>query len=170
VGVKRYAGLLLVGGALLATTAAVTLYEGDARTWAFRIVVAAVGLVAVRALARWHQAHPPAPDPLRRPRRTWLPRRRTLASTRRGSERVLHLATVGAGDAHRGLRPLLQEIADERLRAHHGVSLEEPRAASLLAPATWELLRPDRPAPHDVRAPGLSPAAIDHLLTDLEIL
>jgi hypothetical protein len=68
------------------------------------------------------------------------------------------------------LRPLLQEIADERLRARHGIALTDAGAADRLAPATWELVRPDRPTPHDLRAEGLTLATIDAALDDLEAL
>jgi hypothetical protein len=70
---------------------------------------------------------------------------------------------------HRGLRPMLQEVADERLRAR-GRSLDDPRVADLFDPLTWDLVRPDRPTPHDLRAAGLAPAEIERVLTDLERL
>jgi hypothetical protein len=164
---KRYAPLAIVVGALAVALAVLLLTEGDRRTIGYRIVIVLVGLGAIRLLFGWHGAHPRPPEPLRRRRWSWRPRR-PHQTARRGSERVLHLATVGAGDAHRGLRPLLQEVADERLRARHGVALTDAGAPALLAPATWAFLDPDRPAPHDLRAAGLTPAAIDDLLTDLE--
>ena len=159
--------LAAAAAAFLGATAVLALAEGDARTWGFRALVVAVGIASVRALVRWHGGHPPAPAPFRRARR----RRRTRGvAPRRGTERVVHLATVSAGDLHRGLRPLLREIADERLRATRGVSIDDPATAEHLAGATWALLRPDRPPPHDVRAPGITDRDLDALLTDLEAL
>jgi hypothetical protein len=159
--------LASLGGALLVLSSP----DDTRRVWGFRAYVAIIGILAVRALVRWIATVPPTvrPEPFRPHRRRWL-RRRPPATTRRGSDRVLHLATFSAGDAHRTLRPLLQEIADERLRADHGLTIDDPAAASRLAPATWELVRPDRPPPHDLRAPGLDPATIDSILTDLEAL
>jgi hypothetical protein len=78
-------------------------------------------------------------------------------------------ATTDAGDLHLRLRPILREIAADGLR-HRGVDLDaEPQAAqTLLAPETWELVRPDRPRPPDAFAPGLRPAQLDAVLDDLE--
>lgn len=155
-----------LGGALLV----LSLADGGDRVWWFRGYVVIVGVLALRALVRWLATLPRTrpPEPFRRHRRHW--RHRQPPPTRRGSDRVLHLATYSAGDAHRGLRPILQEIADERLRARHGIALTDGDAADRLAPATWELVRPDRPTPHALRAPGLTPDAIDALLADLEAL
>jgi hypothetical protein len=47
----------------------------------------------------------------------------------------------------------------------------QPQAAQkLLAPETWELVRPDRPRPDDAFAPGLAPKRLDAVLDDLEAL
>ena len=159
--------LAALGGALVVLSSP----DETRRVWGFRAYVVVIGVLAIRALVRWVATVPPVvrPEPFRRRRRRWL-RRRAPVTTRRGSERIIHLAEFSAGDAHRGLRPLLQEIADERLRAGHGIALDHPAAAARLAPATWELVRPDRPSPHDLRAPGLDPAVIDSILADLEAL
>lgn len=143
--------------------------EGDARVWWFRGYVVLVGVLATRALVLWLEAQPrsPAPPPFRRTRR-W--RRRAVPGPVRPTTRLVHLATFSAGDAHRGLRPALQEVADERLQAHHGLRLDDPAAVSRLAPVTWDLLRPDRPRPHDLRAPGLTLEVIDAIIDDLEHL
>ena len=155
-----------IGGALLVLSSP----DDMRRVWGFRAYVVLIGLLALRALVRWVATVPPVvrPEPFRRRRRSW--RGRAPVTTRRGTDRILHLATFSAGDAHRTLRPLLQEIADERLRAGHGLSLDDPAAATRLAPATWELVRPDRPTPHDLRARGLDPAVLDLILADLEAL
>lgn len=157
--------------ALVGTLILLTSVDDTNRAWWFRGLVAVVGVLVARSYVTWLAALPPVarPEPFRPHRPSWR-RRRTPPSSRRGSDRALHLASFSAGDAHRGLRPLLREIADERMRAHHGVTLDDPAAEALLAPATWELVRPDRPTPHDLRAPGIAPAAIDVLLADLEAL
>jgi hypothetical protein len=59
-------------------------------------------------------------------------------------ERDLTLSAASAGEFHARLRPLLLEIAAARVR--------HPREA--LDAGTWELLRPDQPAPDDRTAPG----------------
>ena len=75
-------------------------------------------------------------------------------------DRVVSAATSHAGDLHLRLRPILREIAADGLR-RRGVELDaQPQAAQqLLAPDTWELVRPDRPRPDDAFARGLAPAA-----------
>jgi hypothetical protein len=109
-----------------------------------------------------------------------------LARRRRGrpaeapAEEAADFARIGravasggasAGDLHLRLRPILREVAIDGLR-RHGVELDaDPaRARQLLAPATWELVRPDRPAPADAFARGLPPAQLDLVLDDLEAL
>jgi hypothetical protein len=161
---------VVVAGSLVGALAVLTFVDDAQRVWWFRGYVAVIGMLAARAVLRWLDALPRIvrPEPFRRKRLRW--RRRPVPPSRRGSERVLHLASFAAGDAHRGLRPILQEIADERLRARYGITLDDPTAQDRLAPATWELVRPDRPVPHDLRAPGVDPDTIDALLTDLEAL
>jgi hypothetical protein len=86
-------------------------------------------------------------------------------------DRVVSGATSHAGDVHLRLRPILREIAADGLR-RSGVELDaQPRAAqALLAPDTWELVRPDRPRPDDAFARGLAPARLNAVLDDLEAL
>ena len=86
-------------------------------------------------------------------------------------DRVVSAATSHAGDLHLRLRPILREIAADGLR-RRGVELDaQPQAAQeLLAPDTWEVVRPDRPRPDDAFARGLAPARLDAILDDLEAL
>lgn len=76
-----------------------------------------------------------------------------------------------AGDVHARLRPLLVEIAAERLLAR-GVSLERTPAAArdVLGEPLWELVRPDRPPPEAPFGPELEPAGLAALLDRLEAL
>jgi hypothetical protein len=85
--------------------------------------------------------------------------------------RAVASGTASAGDLHLRLRPILREVAIDGLR-RHGVELDaDPaRAQQLLAPTTWELVRPDRPAPADAFARGLPAAQLDLVLDDLEAL
>jgi hypothetical protein len=86
-------------------------------------------------------------------------------------DRVVSAATSHAGDLHLRLCPILREIAADGLR-RHGVELDaQPVAAQrLLAPQTWELVRPDRPRPADAFARGVAPKQLDAVLDDLEAL
>jgi hypothetical protein len=85
--------------------------------------------------------------------------------------RAVASGTANAGDLHLRLRPILREVAIDGLR-RRGVELDaDPaRAQELLAPTTWELVRPDRPAPTDAFARGLPTAQLDLVLDDLEAL
>ena len=84
-------------------------------------------------------------------------------------DRAVATATTHAGDLHVRLRPILREIAGEGLR-RRGIDLDaDPVAArALLAPGTWELVRPDRPRPAEPFAPGLTRKELDAVLDELE--
>jgi hypothetical protein len=72
------------------------------------------------------------------------------------------------GQFHHRLRPALRQIADERLRAHHGIGIDDPGAADRLGPEAWALLGPDRRPPEDRRAPGPDEAAMVRVLAAIE--
>jgi hypothetical protein len=59
-------------------------------------------------------------------------------------EREVMLATGSDFDQQLRLRPLLRDIAEHRLWSRRGIALDENpvRAAELLGPEVWELLRP----------------------------
>jgi hypothetical protein len=85
--------------------------------------------------------------------------------------RAVASGTASAADLHLRLRPILRDIATDGLH-RHGVELDaEPaRAQQLLAPVTWEIVRPDRPAPRDAFARGLPADQLDLVIDDLEAL
>jgi hypothetical protein len=74
-------------------------------------------------------------------------------------------------DFHRRLRPILREIAAQRL-AGHGVELDGPAEGirRLLGDEAWDLLRPDRPRPDEHDRRPLDAEGLDRLLTNLERL
>ena len=75
-------------------------------------------------------------------------------------ERDARLAAASAGDFHSRLRPLLWSIVEARTRT--------PREA--LDDDTWELLRPDRPVPADLSAPGVPLRRLAQVVDELEQL
>jgi hypothetical protein len=99
-------------------------------------------------------------------------RRRPIDSTETPLAAELRLSRLSAFHAHVRLRPLISEVAAHRLWSHYGVDLQsEPgRAAELLGPATWELVRPERPPPSDRLARGSSLAELGTIVTELERL
>jgi len=88
-------------------------------------------------------------------------------------EQALYFATVREADLHARIRPVLREVAELRLAARRGISLDgDPAAAAAaLGPDLWELVRarPVRP-PADRTAPGASPAALRAMLDRLEAI
>jgi hypothetical protein len=168
--------------ALLGSLVPLLLLDGPARAWGFRVYVLAVGFLAARAVVRRVDAaaEQTADELMARPFHRARPlaavawglwsrvtgRRRAMPLE--GGALLVNSATLTAGGTHHRLRPVLCAIADERLRARHGISLDDPRAAASFRPASWEILRPDRPAPDDRLGPGLTFDAITAVLDDLE--
>ena len=87
-------------------------------------------------------------------------------------ERELELGIGSAGFAHRRLLPLLRTATAARLASERGVEMARSpeRAAALLGAETWELLRPDRPAPADRHGPGVPRAAVVAAIERIESL
>ena len=84
-------------------------------------------------------------------------------------ERIVVRSGASRLATHTQLRPLVLEIAEARL-ARHGVRLDGEEARRLLGPQAWDLVRPDRPAPPDDRAPGIAPSELQAVLDRLEAL
>lgn len=131
---------------------------------ALTAVAVLVAAGAVRALAA-------TLPPLRRAAVAPGPAAGELSGDRERLDRIVSAATSHAGDLDLRLRPILREIAADGLR-RRGIDLDaQPQAAqALLAPETWELVRPDRPRPRDAFARGLAPARLNAVLDDLEAL
>jgi hypothetical protein len=85
-------------------------------------------------------------------------------------ERAVVLARSSSFDVHVRVRPHLREIAAHRLASRRGLDLDSgsPEVRALLGPGLWELVRPDRPPPHDRFAPGLPLADVRAALDALE--
>lgn len=132
---------------------------------------AAVTVLAVLVAAAAVRALIETLPPLRRAAPAQVSAAGEAGGDRERLDRVVSAATSHAGDLHLRLRPILREIAADGLR-RRGVELDaQPQAAQeLLAPETWELVRPDRPRPADAFARGLAPARLDAVLADLEAL
>jgi hypothetical protein len=135
---------------------------------AWLVLVLAIALGA--ALGTLHRAVPRRPsafDAAFAP----SPRSRARPASLERVEREVALAAGTAFDVHYRLRPSLRTIA-AGLLLRRGVDLDRApgRAQELLAPETWELVRPDRPAPDDRTAPGLPLAEAERAISDLERL
>jgi hypothetical protein len=71
---------------------------------------------------------------------------------------------------HTRLRPLLREIAANRLSMRFGVDLdrEHERARELIGGEAWELVRPERLSPSDRLAPGPPASHLRKVVEELE--
>jgi hypothetical protein len=87
-------------------------------------------------------------------------------------EREVHLSLAGEFHLHHRLRPLLREIAANRLLLRHGLDLDRrPEAVQrLLGEDAWSWLRPDRPEPRDRWGPGPPLAELTAVVDALERL
>jgi hypothetical protein len=98
-----------------------------------------------------------------------------MRSPRREQEELglvhdVEFATLNAFHLHLRLRPVLREIAAHRLLNRYGVDMDaEPgRARELIGAAAWEVVRPDRPSPHDRLAAGPPLSDLRKVVADLE--
>lgn len=86
------------------------------------------------------------------------------------TERLLTLASTTAFDLHYRLRPVLREIAEQRLADRRGLRLDTggPKVEQALGHELWEIVRPDRVAPHRRFEPGASPETLARAVERLE--
>lgn len=166
IGIRLGGGIIFAGALLLALVAA---FPG--RRWTFvagfELVVGAFGVAAVVAALRalrprgWE-----ARTPFDGRRRDEAPG--PIAELER-IDRMVVLGAANAFDAHHRLRPLLRELAAERLHAHHGVSLDRDpeRAQELLGEELWNVVRPDAELRHR-SGPGVGIERTARLVDALE--
>jgi hypothetical protein len=171
----RRPGLRIAEAVLLPSTAlAVTLVLAPGRAelaiHVYVLVLLAAGLaLTVAAISSAHASGSPSGfDLALRRRRARTERLPELARL----EREAALAQSSAFDLHYRLRPVLREIAAGLLAWGHGVDLDRDRerASELLGAETWQLVRPDRPPPHDRLGPGIDADALHRVVASLESL
>ena len=98
------------------------------------------------------------------------PRRYVHPESLSATEDDVALAQADEFDVHFRLRPALREIAEAGLAMQAGIELDrEPeRAQARLSPATWELVRPDRPRPEGAGESGIPTASLVAAVDELE--
>jgi hypothetical protein len=126
---------------------------------AYVLALTAIALLNLTRIARTDEEWERAPSDLERALAQRSTGRMRPAELVR-MERDITLSIGSAGEFHARLRPLLLSIAAARTR-HPSEALDDP---------TWELLRPDRPAPTDRAAPGLPLRRIAELVDTVEEL
>jgi hypothetical protein len=87
------------------------------------------------------------------------------------AERLVTMAATTAFDLHYRLRPILREVAEQRLADRRGIRLDDgPEAGEALGRDLWEVLRPDREPPGKRFAPGFEPEKLRAAIVRLESL
>ena len=134
-----------------------------ARIYALVLCLTAL-VLALMALRRAF----PAETPLRENRRA-LSRPPPPASLAR-IEHEATLAVASSFELHYRFAPRLRSIAAGLLMSRKRISLAAQSAAArdALGDPTWELVRPDRPAPEDRLARGLTMHELEHVVDSLE--
>jgi hypothetical protein len=159
-----YTILVVVTGIALGTVALVV-QQGRDRP--FEGVLLVAGALAAGFGWQLLQAAVPRAEPLQR--RVAATPTEPPPSLRR-VENSVAFSCSRAVDAYMLLRPVLRDIAAQRLSAQ-GVDLDtDARAPAIIGPWAWGLARPDLPEPGDWHAPGLDPRALEHVVEALERL
>jgi hypothetical protein len=85
------------------------------------------------------------------------------------TERIVTMATSTAFDLHYRLRPILREVAEQRLGDRRGIRLDvDAEAEEALGAELWDVVQPDRPPPAKRFDPGLEPDALQASIARLE--
>jgi hypothetical protein len=135
----------------------------------YELTLGAIGILAILGALRAKQPRAWELSPFERPPER-PPRAEQVAELER-LDRVLVMASTSAFDVHHRLRPLVRNLAAERLHAHHGIDLErEPeRVKAVAGDELWELLRPDRELGRR-SGPGLPVPVTSRVVDELEAL
>lgn len=88
------------------------------------------------------------------------------------TERLLTISAATAFDFHYRLRPILREVAEQRLADHRGLRLDAggPEVEAALGDELWGLLRPDREAPEERFTPDVDRDTIERAVERLEAI
>jgi hypothetical protein len=144
------------------------------RDRAAQAFVVFAGALVIRLLVRAVVVATSGPRPLAFDR-ALVPRSERVVAWATEPERIEYevgAATHRAMELHHQFRRRLRALADDRLTADHGVSLDRDQVAArkLLGEQAWDLLRPDREPPEDRFGPGLPVADVTAIVTAVEDL
>jgi hypothetical protein len=158
----------------LATVAFVVVYAAQPFTRGTIVAAYAIGLAAIASAELARAMREARQDPPSRFARELLRARQHPGRPNQliRVSRELTLGTQNAGHYHSRLLPLLRDAAAARLESRHRIDLvRQPEAARrLLGDDAWQLIRPDRPEPDDVYAPGPPLRAVGRLVDAVERL
>jgi hypothetical protein len=162
---------VLVAVVATLTLAATVQLAPTQRPLAVGVYLLVMGGVAVRLLVGWLRLlyPPPPPSPFDAALAARPAAPRPPAELERLA-RLLALSSASALHAHTRLRSELRPVAADRLRWSLAADLDaDPAAArAALGEAGWALLTRDQRDLPDREAPGLPPAALAELVTNLE--
>jgi hypothetical protein len=87
-------------------------------------------------------------------------------------EATLSVSPSSAKETYHRLRPVLREIAADRLAVGRRIDLDDDpaRARAALGKEAWAMLRPDVPMPEDRSLPGPSLIRTEEIVTSLEAI
>ena len=159
---------MAVTGAVIAV--AVVLFGVDRTDLVLDAYLVYVGALVALAAARIATRAFPAPRRTVPSMLIRTQRRYSRPESLAAMEEVVALAQADEFDVHFRLRPVLTEITAAGLASRAGIDLphEPQRAEARLSPATWELVRPDRPRPESAGARGIKTGSLQEIVTELE--
>jgi hypothetical protein len=164
---RRRAGSIVLGVLATCVLVSVLWIAPQHRGFAARAYLLVIAALAIRALALEVLRANPLGSRSRAVARSGRP---AVPDELIRIERAIASAPVSARETYHRLRPLLREIAADRLETRRRIDLDvEPaRARAVLGEEAWALLRGDLPRPTDPHAPGPEPATIGAIVTRLE--
>ena len=164
----RRTGSVVIGALATVTIVVVMWLAPEQLPTIARAAFPLIAAVAIRAIALDLFRVDPA---LSRPRRAR--RRRSPEDVPKELVRIeaaLSVSSSSTRQAYQRLRPLLRDIAEDRLDVRRGIALDdEPaRAHAALGDEAWSLLRPDHPVPKDHSRSGPSSSDVEKIVSTLE--
>jgi hypothetical protein len=165
---RRRAGTIVLGAFATIALFLVIWIAPQHREFGTRVYLIVVAALAIRALA----LEVLGSNPLGPVGRRVAGRRPESPEALVRIERALALAPSSARETHHRVRPMLREIAADRLEVHRRIDLDaEPeRARAVLGDEAWALLRGDRPRPSDPQLPGIDLTGVAAIVDRLEAI
>jgi hypothetical protein len=157
--------------ATLVLIAVAWLVPGQTRLVA-RAYIPSITAIAITARMREIlDPSPSAPRPRQRRRRRG-PRSKNPLKELSRIEATVSVSPSSAKETYHRLRPILREIAADRLEVGRRIALDDDpvRTRAVLGDEAWALLRPDLPMPEDRSLPGPSLISSEKIVASLEAI
>jgi hypothetical protein len=170
---RLFVGLLSAASAVTVALVLAALLEPGKRALELDIYVLVVGGIAVlTAVLAARRAYPLAERSALADALVEEPREAIRPPDLDRTERVLSMASNSAFDVHFRLRPMLREVAEQRLADRRGLRLDsgDQRVQEALGEELWELVRPDREQPHRRFGEGVEAEQLSRVVDRLEAL